>query len=223
LTSAPRSSGGHQRSQWAWHISATSGCSPTQPTGEPTDLVGWHVGRLRRFRSGPAFRARPRLHHLVQERRGRGGHLIHSGRAGADRASVPIPGQCPRRAPHLHATGRRAARRRLGGGPGPEDRHAVRDMARRGTRRSSRAIWSAPRSSRRRGAAIIASRTTGDLLRTVGSGRPKPRAEETCAASSMSIWLMCGCLKAAADPPGPRRERDGTGWNAEQYRCCCRQ
>jgi hypothetical protein len=85
--------------------------------------------------------------------------------------------------PHLHATGRRAARRRLGGGPGPEDRRAVRDMARRGTRRSSRAIRSAPRSSRRRGAAICPSRTTGDLLRTVGSGRPKPRAEETCAAS----------------------------------------
>ena len=63
------------------------------------------------------------FHHLVQERRGWGGHLIRSGRAGADRASVPIPGQCPRRVPRLHATGRRAARRRLGGGPGPEDRH----------------------------------------------------------------------------------------------------
>ena len=64
------------------------------------------------------------FHHLVQERRDRGRHLIRSGRAGADRASVPIPGQCPRRVPHLHATGRRAARRRLGGDPGPEDRHA---------------------------------------------------------------------------------------------------
>jgi hypothetical protein len=27
---------------------------------------------------------------------------------------------------------------------------------------------------------------------------------------SISIWPMCGCLKAAAGPPGPRREPDGT-------------
>jgi hypothetical protein len=68
---------------------------------------------------------------------------------------------------------------------------------------------SAPRSSRRRGAAICPSRTTGDLLRTPAPGRRKPPRKRRARLPSISIWPMCGCLKAAAGPPGPQRERDG--------------
>jgi hypothetical protein len=68
------------------------------------------------------------------------------------------------------------------GSPGRLDRHRSRSACTRrwtnwSRRRSptARATRSAPRSSRRRGAAICPSRTTGDLLRTPGPAGRSPR------------------------------------------------
>ena len=73
----------------------------------------------------------------------------------------------------------------------------------------------------RPGAAARRSLRLGRLATYFGRSGPAGRSpvrKRHARLPSMSIWLMCGCLKAAADPPGPRRERDGTGWNRMERR-----
>jgi hypothetical protein len=65
----------------------------------------------------------------------------------------------------------------------------------------------------RPGAAARRSFRLGRLATYFGRSGPAGRSpvrKRHARLPSMSIWLMCGCLKAAAGPPRPRRERDGT-------------
>ena len=65
----------------------------------------------------------------------------------------------------------------------------------------------------RPGAAARRSSRLGRLATYFGRSGPagrSPARKRRARLPSMSIWPICRCLKAAADPPGPRRERDGT-------------
>ena len=61
-------------------------------------------------------------------------------------------------------------------------------------------------------AAICPSRTTGDLLRTPGSGRPKPRGR----GARCSKHLHLANVRMSQSCRWSARTAEGTGWNAEQ-------